>query len=105
MGLDLSAMWGDAKKAAEQGMQDALNIGGNAALGYLEGQAIGVIQQDQTKHVAEAQRATADILNRPSTPFGDYAKNILSQPVVKQYGVYILGGIGIVVVATLLMRR
>jgi len=104
MGLDLSAMWDDAKKAASQGMQDALNQGGNAGLGYLEGQAISIIQADQSKHEQAAQNAAKEMLDRPPSKFGSYLTNLYQQPIIKQYGVYILAGAAVLIGATLMLR-
>lgn len=105
MGIDLGQMFEDAKKAASQGMQDALNTGGNAALGFLEGQAVSVIQADQSKHEQAAQNATTDIMNRPSSPFGKYLGNMMQQPIIKQYGVYILGGIVVVAGLVIYLKK
>lgn len=106
MGLDLGAMWDQAKKSAEQGMNDLLKQGGNAGLGYLEGQLVSVIQADQAHHEEQSKQATAEMLARPASPnsFGTYFTNLAGQPLVKQYGPYILAGTALIVVLTLYAR-
>ena len=93
--------------AAEAGMTDALKAGGNAALGYLEQQAINLINADKAKHEAAAQGYLTDQLATPSNPnsFGSYLSNLASSPAMQTYGPYILGGILLIVVVTVTMSR
>lgn len=105
MGIDISQLFGNAEQATSQGMNDVLNTAGQSALGYLEGQAISVIQADQSQHVATAQKATSEILNRPTVAgsFGAYVSGILQQPVMQQYGPYVIG-VGAVIAILLLLK-
>lgn len=107
MSIDLSAIFGGAQAANAQGMTDVLKQGGNAALGYLEQQAIGVIQQDQAQKSAQVQDFIKQQLSTPANPnsFGSYLSNLAGQPVLSQYGIYILGGIALVVAMTLMVRK
>lgn len=107
MGLDLDSLFGQAKAAASQGMDDLLKTGGNSALGYLENQAAAVLQHDANQNTANAQAATQAILSRPTNAdsFGAYLTNMIQQPAVKQYGPYILGGIAVVLVAGYFIGR
>ena len=106
MGIDIGAMFGDALKSAEQGMSDTLQQGGNAALGYLEQNAINLISADKKTHEEAYQTAVAKNLAQPANPnsFGSYLSNITQSPVIKQYGVYILGAVALIVGATLVMK-
>ena len=106
MGFDLNALFNNAKEAASQGMNDVLKIGGNAALGYLEDQAVQVIKADQAQHTEQAQAAITDVLNRPSTPngIGAYFSGLVQNPALKQYGPYVIVGIVAVVGLTLFLR-
>lgn len=106
MGIDLGQMFGDAKNTVLQGMNDFAKQGGNAAIGYLEGQAIGVIQADQSQHEEAVQQVVTKQLSTPPNPgsFGAYLTGLVQQPVIKQYGLYILGAVGLIVVVTLVAR-
>lgn len=106
MGIDIGQLVGDAEDAVSQGMSDLTKQGGNAALGYLEGQAIAVIQADQVQHNDAAKQATADMLARPTTPnsFGAYFSNLASQPIIQQYGLYILGAVAVIVGITVFVK-
>ncbi len=88
MGLDLDQLFGDAWKAAEQGMNDVLKTGGNAALGYLEDQAIAIIAADRDQHLKEAQDHTKEILSRPTAEgsFGEYLKSMIQSPTLQTFG-------------------
>lgn len=99
MGINIDDIFGKAKAAAEQGMNDLLKTGGNAAIGYLEGQAIQVLRADQRGHEEASAQAAQEILSRPSSPFGDYVSNLMKNPVLNQYGPAIIIGL-IVVLAT-----
>lgn len=106
MGIDLGAMWGDAMNTAKQGMTDLLKQGGNAGLGYLEGQAIAVIQADQAQHEEAVKQSITNALNTPPNPnsFGSYLSGLTQQPIIKQYGLYILGAVGLIIVVTLVAK-
>jgi hypothetical protein len=107
MGLDVSQLFGNAVDSAKAGMGDLLNQGGNAGLGYLEQQAIDVIKSDQTAHTEAYQASVASQLAQPSVPgsFSSYISGITQGPIVKQYGIYILAGVALVIGATMLVRR
>jgi len=106
MGLDLDSLWGEAKKAAETGMNDLLKQGGNAGLGYLEQQAINTLQADKAQHEASYAQAVKDKLNQPSSPdsFGSYLSKITQSPVLQNYGIYIIGAVAVVVIVTLVAK-
>lgn len=93
MGISIDDLFGKAKAAAEQGMNDLLKTGGNAALGFLEGQAIDILQADKNKHEQSSQAAVQEILNRPSSPFGEYVSNLMKNPVLNNYGPWIMFGL------------
>lgn len=96
MGINIDDLFGKAKDAASKGMDDLLKTGGNAALGFLEGQAVAIIKADQKNHEEASQAAAQEILNRPSSPFGDYVSNLMKNPVLNQYGGPIIFGLVIV---------
>jgi hypothetical protein len=106
MGLDLNSIFQQAKQAADQGMNDLLQTGGNAAIGYLEQQAVNVISADQAQHVEQSQQAITTVLNRPSKPdgFGAYLTNLMQQPALKNYGPYLIAGVVAIVALTLFVR-
>ena len=107
MGIDLAKIFGDAQESAGAGMTDALKAGANAGLGYLEQQAVAVIQADQKDKQQQVQKYVQDQLSQPPNPgsFGSYLSGMMQQPVIKQYGVYILGGIGLIVLLTLFLKE
>jgi hypothetical protein len=106
MGLDFNSLFNQAKQAVNQGMNDLLKTGGNAAIGYLENQAVALIQADQKQHEAEFQTNVADILKRPGAAdsFGSYLSNVSQSPVIKEYGGYILGAVVGIAIVTLLLK-
>lgn len=93
MAIDIGSLFGKAEDAAKQGMNDLLKQGGNAGLGFLEGKAVAIIQQDQAKNEAAVQQSIQDNLNTPTAPgsFGAYLSNLAQAPALKTYGPYILG--------------
>ncbi len=104
MGIDLSQIFGDAKQSAETGMSDLWKMGSEAALGYAEKQGVAVLQADQAQHQANYQAAATTALNRPSSPFGEYVKSLTQNPIIKQYGVYILAGIAVVAIVAVSLK-
>lgn len=106
-GIDMDQLFGDAKKAASQGMDDLLKTGGNAALGYLEQQAINIISADQAQHTEAAQSNINAILNRPTTAgsFGAYFSNLAQSPALKAYGPYVIGVIAVVAIGAIVLTR
>lgn len=106
MGLDFGQIFGDAEKAVSQGMSDLEKTGGNAALGYIEQQAVGVISDDQKKRTEAAQAGVADILNRPTAAnsFGAYLTSVVSSPALKAYGGPLAVGGAIIVIGYLLLK-
>lgn len=106
MGISIDDIFGKAKAAAEQGMNDLLKTGGNAALGFLEGQAVAVIKADQASHEQAASQSAQEILNRPSSPFGDYVSNLMANPVINQYGGPIVFGlVGVLLVGAIVFGK
>jgi hypothetical protein len=107
MGIDLNNLFGQAKSAASQGMNDLLQTGGNSAIGYLEQQAVDVINQDQQQHVEAAQTAASQILSRPTVAgsFSAYLGNVMQNPTLKQYGTPIIIGIVVIAAAAVMLHR
>lgn len=106
MGIDISTLFGNAEDAATQGMNDLIQTGGNAALGYLEGQAVKIISSDASTHNAAAQTATASILQRPTNAdsFGAYLSNLIEAPALKTYGPLVIGAVAFVVIGLILLK-
>lgn len=105
MGFDIGQVFGNAKSAIEQGMNDVLKQGGNAALGWLEGEAINLLSADKADKEKAFSAGVVDILNRPtaSGSLGSYIGNQLQSPVMKNYGPYIIAGIGAIGVLALVI--
>lgn len=106
MGIDLSAMWQQAKDAASQGVDNLINTGGPAALAYVEQQGVQIIQADQAQHVEAYQKATSQALDKPSSPnsFSSYLASITQGPVIQKYGLWAVAGVGLIVAITLFVR-
>ena len=104
--MDIGKMFGDAVTSASQGMTDLLKQGGNAALGYLEGQAVSVIQADQAQHEGQFQNMTLAQLNSPGNPngFGAYLQDLSTNPVLKSYGPLIIVAIGGIIIFGMLLK-
>lgn len=131
--VDLSALFGggDAKGAVDTGMNDLLKMGGNAGLGYLEAPAIsaveeyqrknegnilgtlagtfaGILKNDKASNEAQVKAAIAEQLKKPSGGgsggFGGYLSGLAQDPILKQYGVYIVGGVLILIAVGFSMR-
>lgn len=107
MGLDIDALWGNAKEAINQGMNDLLKSGGNAAIGYLEQQAVNIISEDQKKHIQDAQAATQAIMSRPTdaNSFGAYLSGIAQNAGVRQYGPAMMIAVVVVGVAAVFIYK
>ena len=107
MGFDISQLFGSSGDTAKSGMSDVLKSGANAALGYLEQQAINVISADKKQHEIQAQASGASLLQHPSNPnsFGSYFSNLMQGPALQTYGPYVLGGVAIVAIITIMMAR
>lgn len=105
MGFDINELFGKAQSAAEQGMNDLLKTGGNAALGYLEGQAINILKSDKAHHEEASQQAVTEIMNRPNSPMGDYFSNLMRNPVLNNYGPYIVFGLAGVLLIGMYIRK
>lgn len=106
MGLDISAIFGNIQKDVSAGMNDVLKLGGNAALGYLEDQAIKILEADKADKEKIFKTDLATILKRPGSgdSLGAYLGNVAQSPIIKEYGPYILMGVCIVAVGTVMLR-
>lgn len=98
--------WTETRDAAEKGMTDLLQQGGNAGLGYLEKQTVAIISADQAQHEKNFQNAVAKSIATPSTgdSFSNYVSNLASSPAIKAYGPYMLLGLGVFAVGVLWMK-
>lgn len=108
MGLNLDQMWESAKQAITQTGNDLVDAGKPALIGYLEDQAVKILQADKQQHEANFQASVASILNRPTATdsLGAYISNAAQSPVIKQYGPYILlAGLLIFGAAVLIGRK
>lgn len=107
MGLSLENVFGEAKKAAETGMNDALQWGATAGLGWLEHKAIGLLEADKTKREQAFQASTVAALQQPGTPgsLGDYMSNLLQKPVLQQYGPYVLIGLAVFAIGVVVVSK
>lgn len=107
MAIDIDSLFGQAKSAAEQGMNDLLKQGGNAALGYLEQKGIDILQQDKAQKEQDLQKFTQQNLNGPPAPgsFGAYLSGVLSSPVLKQYGPMMLIAVAVIAGGSILLAR
>lgn len=107
MSFSISDLFGSSANTANSGMSDALKAGANAGLGYLEQQAINLLQSDKQQHEAAVQSSTQNMLNQPSNPngFGAYLSGLVKNPALQTYGPYVIGGIAIVLVVGYFMGR
>lgn len=107
MSIDIGQLFGNAEDSVKHGMTDLLHMGGNAGLGFLEGKAISILQQDQADKNSAAQQQIQTTLDQPNAPgsFGAYLSNLAQTPVLKEYGPYILAGIGGIILVTLIARN
>lgn len=92
MGIDLNSLINGAVSSSAQTGQDLWQSVGQGALAYVEGQAISVIKTDQDSHAKQAQSTVQNILQRPTSAgsFGEYLSNLFQNPVLANYGPYIL---------------
>jgi len=107
MGLDFSQVFGQAKSAVDSAFNGAtVQAGFNSALGYLEGQAVNIIQADQNDRTVQAQQNIKQVLDQPSTPggFGSYLSELVQGPAMQKYGPYVIAGVAAIVVITLFVR-
>lgn len=95
MGLDIGQVFGNAVEAVKNEGSDLLKMGWNAGLGYLEGEAIKILEADKADKQNAFKEGVTNVINRPTSAdsFGAYVSNLASQPVIKQYGPYVIGGI------------
>lgn len=95
MGLDLGQIFGNAVEAIEQSADDAWKTVSHGALGYLENEAIKVLQADKAKNEKAFQTNLSEILNRPTSAdsMGAYLSNMVQSPVLKEYGPYVIGAV------------
>lgn len=95
MGIDIGAIFDSAKQAVEQSANDAYKTITTSGLGYLEDQAIKVLQADKAQNEKAFQTHAATILQRPSAldSFGAYVSNLTQSPVLKEYGPYVIGAV------------
>lgn len=106
MGLDIGQIFGNIQKDVGAGMNDILKLGGNAALGYLEQQAINVLEAHKSELEGQFQSDLKQVIQRPSSAdsIGSYIGNIAKSPVIKEYGPYILGVVCVVALGTLFLK-
>lgn len=95
MGLNLDQIFGNAKEAIAQSADDAWKTVSHGALGYLENEAIKVLQADKAQNEKAFQTNVAEILKRPTSvdSMGAYVSNLVQSPALKQYGPYVIGAV------------
>lgn len=105
MGLSLDQIFGDARRAVETGMNDALQWGSTAGLGFLEQKAIDLLEADKKQRETAFQTNVVNALQQPGTPgsFGDYFSSLLQRPVLKEYGPYVMIGLGVFAVGVIIV--
>jgi hypothetical protein len=106
MGLNIGDIFQNIQKDVGAGMNDILKLGGNAALGYLEQQAINVLEAHKSELEGQFQSDLKDVIKRPSSAnsIGAYVGNIAKSPIVTEYGPYILGVVVVVALGTLFLK-
>lgn len=107
MGIDISAIFASAKSAVEQSATDAYKTVTTGALGYLEDQAVKVIQADKAQNEAAFKTNVQNILKRPTAvdSMGAYMSNLAQSPILKEYGPYVLGAVILCFGVAVLMGR
>lgn len=107
MGFDIGQLFQNVEQAASQGMSDVLKTGGNAAIGYLEGQAVQIIQADQKQHEVSFQDATMQMMQRPTAAnsISAYVQNLMQAPALKEYGPYVLLFLGTIVCGSIIIGK
>ena len=107
MGLDIGELFGNVWEDVKQGANDVLKTGGNAALGYLEGEAIKILEADKAQNEKNFQTNIKEILQRPSSAdsLGAYVANVAQAPVIKEYGPYILIGITLIAMGAIFLNK
>ena len=106
MGLNIYELFGTSEETAKAGMKDALKAGASGALGWLEQQAINVLNKDKAQHEANVQAYTKDILDKPSNPnsFGSYLSNLMANPALQTYGPYLMAGVAVIAVIAISLK-
>lgn len=107
MGLNLDQIFGNAKQAIEQTATDAWKTASHGALGYLENEAIKVLQADKAQNEKAFQTNVAEILKRPTAvdSMGNYISNLVQSPALKEYGPYVIGAVVLCFGVALLIGR
>lgn len=107
MGISLEDIFGNAQKAVEQGAEDFFKIGKHAALGYLENEAIKILEADKAKNESAFQGHIEDIMKRPTSTdsLGNYLSNQLQSPAIKTYGPWIILGILLIAGGAILLSK
>jgi len=107
MGINLEQIFGNAKEAITQSADDAWKTVSHGALGYLENEAIKVLQADKAQNEKAFQTNVAEILKRPTATdsMGAYLSNMVQSPVLKEYGPYVIGAVVLCFAAALLLGR
>ena len=107
MGLDISAIFGSAKQAAETGMNDLLKLGGAAALGYIEDQAMKALAEDKARNEAIFKTKAEEILKRPTAAnsLGGYVSDLVESPLAKTYAPYVLGVAAVVAIGMIFLSK
>lgn len=95
MGLDIGQIFGSAKDAIEQSASDAWGTVSTGALGYLENEAIKILQADKQQNEKAFQTNVQTILKRPTATdsMGAYLSNLAQSPALKEYGPYVIGAV------------
>lgn len=107
MGLNLEQIFGNAKTAIEQSADDAWKTVTTGGLGYLEDQAIKILQADKAKNEKAFQTNISEILKRPTAldSMGNYVSNLVQSPALREYGPYVIGAVVLCFGVAVLMGR
>lgn len=103
--MDLGALFGQAEQTVSQQVNDLVNTGGNALIGFAEAQGVQILQGDQAKREQVVQAKAVQVMNDPSptNPFSKYLQGVLSKPVVQKYGPWAVAGIAAVAIGAVIL--
>lgn len=107
MNLNLDDIFGSAKAAISQQLDDLGSVGKPALVGYLEDQALKIISADKNQNQATFEANLNTVINRPTAAgsFGDYVSGLAQSPIIKSYGPYILLAAGAGLCIALLLKK
>lgn len=103
--MDWDSLWGQAKEAVQNGLDQAKAVGVPAIQATAEQWLLNTVQEQHKETTAQLNAAVKEAQSSPSGPVGSAFSQVLSSTAVTQYGGMMIFGVAAIAVGGYLLLR